>query len=199
MFEYIRGRLVIKQPMQAVIDVNGLGYALKISLSTYQKLPAENSEVELKTYLHVREDVVQLYGFYDAVEREVFNGLLSISGVGPKLAQTVLSGLSPDKIVKAIRLGDENTLSSISGIGKKTAQRLIVELKDKLKSVAVEGDTEVPADQIDLGVSGEETLMALLSLGYGRAQAEKAIKKVQQNGNNTLTVEEMIKKALQAI
>lgn len=198
MFEYIKGRLVSKQPTQAIIDINGLGYKLRISLSTYQKLPAENTEVELKTYLHVREDIFQLYGFFDESERELFNGLLSISGIGPKLAQTVLSGLSPEKIVKAIRGGDEITLSSISGIGKKTAQRLIVELKDKVKIISsdLEGDTNQVINQ--LGVGGEEVMMALLSLGYGRAQAERAIKKIQQEGHS-LTVEEMIKQALQAI
>ena len=198
MLEYIRGRLVTKQPTLAVIDVNGLGYALKISLSTYQKLPEQDSEVELKTYLHVREDVFQFYGFFDDTERDLFTGLLSISGIGPKLAQTVLSGLSAEKLAKAIQSGDEATLSSISGIGKKTAQRLIVELKDKLKSMRIElAGAEEESKQI-LGVSGEEVLMALLSLGYSRSQAEKAISKVQQSGQS-LTVEEMIKQALQAI
>ena len=198
MFEYIKGRLVSKQPTKAVIDVNGLGYVLRISLSTYQKLPAQDSEVELKTYLHVREDMFQFYGFFDVAERELFTGLLSISGVGPKLAQTVLSGLSAEKLVKAIHNGDEGTLSSISGIGKKTAQRLIIELKDKIKSIGVELGGEEDQVENSLGVSGEEVMMALLSLGYGRAQAERAIKKVQQAAPS-LTVEEMIKQALQAI
>ncbi|MBN1408654.1 MAG: Holliday junction branch migration protein RuvA [Calditrichaceae bacterium] len=198
MLEYIRGRLVTKQPMLAVVDVNGLGYALKISLSTYQKLPEQDSEVELKTYLHVREDVFQFYGFFDDTERDLFTGLLGISGIGPKLAQTVLSGMSAEKLVKAIQTGDEATLSSISGIGKKTAQRLIVELKDKLKSIRFELGGEEEDSKQTLGVSGEEVMMALLSLGYGRAQAERAIRKVQQNGHS-LTVEEMIKQALQAI
>ena len=198
MLEYIRGHLVTKQPTLAVIDVNGLGYALKISLSTYQKLPEQDSEVELKTYLHVREDVFQFYGFFDDTERDLFTGLLGISGIGPKLAQTVLSGLSAEKLAKAIQSGDEATLSSISGIGKKTAQRLIVELKDKLKSMRIELAGEEEKSKQILGVSGEEVLMALLSLGYSRSQAEKAISKVQQSGQS-LTVEEMIKQALQAI
>lgn len=198
MFEYIKGNLVSKQPTQAIVDINGLGYLLRISLSTYQKLPGENSQVELKTYLHVREDMFQLYGFIDDEERQLFIGLLSISGIGPKLAQTVLSGLSPDNITKAIKNSDENTLSSISGIGKKTAQRLIVELKDKLKSINIDLTDSEEEPIKNLGVSGEEVLMALLSLGYGRAQAERAITKVQQ-ADQSLTVEEMIKQALQAI
>lgn len=198
MFEYIRGRLVNKQPTQAVIDVNGLGYSLKISLSTYQKLPEQDSEIELKTYLHVREDMFQFYGFFDDMERELFTGLLGISGIGPKLAQTVLSGMSAEKLIKAIQDGDEATLSSISGIGKKTAQRLIVELKDKLKSIYLETSGEEDQTQRILGISGEEALMALLSLGYNRSRAEGAIKKVQQT-DKSLTVEEMIKQALQAI
>ncbi len=198
MFEYIRGRLINKQPTLAVVDVNGLGYALKISLSTYQKLPEQNSEVELKTYLHVREDMFQFYGFFDDMERELFTGLLGISGIGPKLAQTVLSGMSAEKLIKAILDGDEGALASISGIGKKTAQRLIVELKDKLKSIYLETGGEENQTQRTLGISGEEALMALLSLGYKRSQAERAIKKVQQ-ADKSLTVEEMIKQALQAI
>jgi Holliday junction DNA helicase RuvA len=140
----------------------------------------------------------QFYGFSDDIERDLFTGLLGVSGIGPKLAQTVLSGMSAEKLVRAIRSEDEATLSSISGIGKKTAQRLIVELKDKLKLIFVEQSSEDEESKQNLGVSGEEVLMALLSLGYRRSQAEKAIRKVQQAGQS-LTVEEIIKQALQAI
>lgn len=119
MFEYISGKLMVKRATDAVVDVGGLGYHLKISLSTSQRLPAEGEMAVLKCYLHVREDVMQLYGFADNNEREIFLGLLSISGVGPKLAQTILSGFSPEKLVFSIRHGDENALSSISGIGEK--------------------------------------------------------------------------------
>jgi Holliday junction DNA helicase RuvA len=198
MYDYIKGKLVRKLPTSAVIDVNGLGFDLKISLSTSQKLPGEGQDVTLKTYLHVREDILQLYGFSDDEEREIFNGLLSISGVGPKLAQTILSGLSPQRLIKAVKEDDEKTLNSISGVGKKTAQRLIVELKDKFKHFRTDTEETGNVKFGKLSVSEEEALMGLLSLGYGRFQAEKALQKVNASGSE-LTVELMIKKALQVI
>lgn len=198
MYDYIRGKLVKKLPTSAVIDVNGLGFDLKISLSTSQMLPGEGQDVTLKTYLHVREDILQLYGFSDDEEREIFNGLLSISGVGPKLAQTILSGLSPQRLIKAVKEDDEKTLNSISGVGKKTAQRLIVELKDKFKHFGTDTEETGTVPFGKLSVSEEEALMGLLSLGYGRFQAEKALQKVNASGSE-LTVELMIKKALQVI
>lgn len=187
-----------KQAMQSVIDVNGVGYVLKTSLSTSEQLPEEGEEVLIKTYLHVREDVLQLYGFAGDEERELFLGLISISGVGPKLAQTILSGLSPQKLVSAISGGDEKTLSSISGVGKKTAQRLVVELQDKLSRFSIqaqEGDVEKAVSLNDLE---SEAAMALMSLGYKRAQAERVIMRVRKN-EAVFTVEELIKKALQSI
>ena len=184
--------------MAVVVEVNGIGYGLRISLSTYQHLPEEGNQVLLKTYLHVREDVLQLYGFFDDEEREIFAGLLSVSGVGPKLAQTILSGLSPDRLVQAIQQNDERALQSISGVGKKTAQRLVIELKDKFKKFETSIHPSGQAAQQPLGVNGEEAVMALLSLGYSRPLAERAINKVAGSGN-TLTVEDLIKQALRVI
>ncbi len=199
MFEYISGKLMVKRATDAVVDVGGLGYHLKISLSTSQRLPAEGEMVVLKCYLHVREDVLQLYGFADNNEREIFLGLLSISGVGPKLAQTILSGFSPEKLVFYIRHGDENALSSISGIGKKTAQRLIVELKDKFGKMILAEDAEAGQEETaSLNAVEREAVLALVSLGYPKPSAEKAIGRAQKTGK-ILTVEEMIKKALQTI
>lgn len=199
MFEYISGKLMMKRATDAVIDVGGIGYHLKISLSTSQRLPAEGENVSLKSYLYVREDVMQLYGFADDNEREIFLGLLSISGVGPKLAQTILSGFSPEKLVFSIRNGDEKALSSISGIGKKTAQRLIVELKDKFGKMMLPEDAETGKDEAAvLNVVEKEAVLALVSLGYPKPSAEKAIGHAQKTGK-ILTVEEMIKKALQKI
>jgi len=198
MYEFLKGILIKKQPMAVVVEVNGIGYGLRISLSTYQHLPEEGNQVLLKTYLHVREDVLQLYGFFDDGEREIFAGLLSVSGVGPKLAQTILSGLSPDRLVQAIQQNDERALQSISGVGKKTAQRLVIELKDKFKKFE---KTLLPTGQLThqpLGLNGEEAVMALLSLGYGRPLAERAVNTVAGSGN-TLTVEDLIKQALRVI
>lgn len=199
MYDFIRGILVKKLPTEAVLDVQGVGYALKISLSSSEKLADEGQEVTLKTYLHVREDILQLYGFINDEEREIFKGLISISGVGPKLAQTILSGLSAEKLVQAIRLGDEAALNKISGVGKKTAQRLIVELKDKLGTLEVE-IAELESDQVTISSDGieREALMALMSLGYSRQKAETAILKATKN-EKVLTSEELIKRALQVV
>lgn len=184
--------------MQAVIDVNGVGYAVRTSLSTSEKLPAEGEDVLLKTYLHVREDILQLFGFSSEEERELFLGLIAISGVGPKLAQTVLSGLSPQKLVSAISSGDEKTLSSISGVGKKTAQRLVVELQDKLAAFTIKAETGTVEQKVNLNDLESEAVMALLSLGYKRMQAEKAVLRVRKK-EAVLTLEELIKKSLQSI
>ncbi len=199
MYDFLRGKLVSKQPMQCVLDVNGVGYVLKTSLSTSEQLAAEGEEVVLKTYLHVREDVLQLYGFLNDDERELFLGLISISGVGPKLAQTILSGLSPQKLVSAIGAGDEKALSSVSGVGKKTAQRLVVELQDKLSRFSVQpqqGESE--AKRFAFSDLESEAAMALMSLGYKRSQTERAILRVRKK-ETLFTVEELIKKALQSI
>lgn len=184
--------------MAIVVEVNGIGYGLRISLSTYQHLPEEGDPVLLKTYLHVREDVMQLYGFYDDAEREIFLGLISVGGVGPKLAQTILSGLSPERLVQAFKQQDERVLQSIPGVGKKTAQRLVIELKDKFKAVETGILPSEDSAQQPLGVNGEEAVMALLSLGYSRPLAERAVNKVAGTGN-TLTVEDLIKQALRVI
>lgn len=198
MYDFIRGKLVKKQATEAVIETQGIGYLLKISLSTSEALPAEGEMVVLKTYLHVREDVLQLYGFIDDKERKLFTGLISISGVGPKLAQTILSGLSADKLIAAIQNSNEDALNNISGVGKKTAQRLIVELKDKLGTFHGT-DTDLSDHPASLSDSLEqEALMALMSLGYSRQKAESSILKVHKL-EKTVTSEELIKKALQAI
>ncbi len=198
MYDFISGKLAKKQATEAVIEAHGVGYLLKISLSTSETLPAEGEPVVLKTYLHVREDTLQLYGFADEKERKLFTGLISISGVGPKLAQTILSGLSADKLTAAIQNSNEDALNKISGVGKKTAQRLIVELKDKLGPFR-ESDSASSDHLISLSDSLElEALMALISLGYSRQKAENSILKIRKL-EKPLTSEELIKKALQAI
>ena len=199
MYDYLFGNLTRKQPTEAVLEVNGVGYLLKISLSTSQLLPEEGHPIKLFTHLHVREDLLQLYGFSTEEEREMFRGLISVSGIGPKLAQTVLSGLSPEKFASAVCLEDEKTISSISGIGKKTAQRLIVELKDKLSAVASITDTGAKkAPEFKDDTLKSETIMALISLGYSKNQAEKAFEKIPDIGS-LKTVEDMIRQALKSI
>lgn len=198
MYDFIRGKLVKKLPTEAIIDVNGVGFQLRTSVSTSELIASEGEEVTLKTYLQVREDILQLYGFVDEQERDIFLGLISISGVGPKLAQTILSGLSTAKLVTAIQSGDEATLNKISGVGKKTAQRLIVELKDKLRLLQDEIAADVSEEKYRPDSLEREALMALMSLGYNRPKAENAILKVRKS-EAILTSEELIKKALQAV
>jgi len=197
MYEYISGILKTKKPTEAIIDSSGLGYNIKISLSTYKSLNATGQKASLLTYLHVREDAMVLFGFATETEREVFLNLLAISGIGPKLAQTILSGLTPDELINAIRTGDEKRLNTISGVGKKTAQRLVVELQDKygnLESAEQDG-ISVP---IKLNSVEHETMLALISLGYKRAAAERAITRAQKDGQ-IKEVSDLLKNALQVI
>ncbi len=198
MFDFIRGILVTKRAAEVVVDVQGIGYLLRVSMSTSEQLAAEGEEVALKTWLHVREDILQLYGFASEDERVVFKALISISGVGPRLAQTILSGLSAEKLVYAIQNRDEAALNRISGVGKKTAQRLIVELKDKLGPLQMIPEGSTADEALTPSTLEREALMALMSLGYSRQKAEKALFKIRESGK-VLTSEEMIKKALQTV
>ena len=198
MYEFIEGKLESKKPTEIVIDVNGIGYLLKISLSTYQKIPDTGSKVRLKCYLHVREDILQLFGFNDEQEREIFKGLLSISGIGPKLAQTILSGLTPEELVHAIQTADEKKLNSISGVGKKTAQRLVIELQDKFGKLESATGILTEAGISTFNGVEQETILALMSLGYTRAAANKAVDKVQKS-EKIKVVEDLLKQALQVI
>jgi len=197
MYEYISGILDTKRPTEIIIDVNGVGYHLKISLSTYKNIPDVGSRIKLKCYLHVREDVLQLYGFNDDKERDVFLSLLSISGIGPKLAQTILSGLSSQELIHAIQVGDEKTLNAISGVGKKTAQRLVVELQDKFGKLEA-GETQVAQVKVAYNGVEQETVLALMSLGYNRVAANRAIEKAQKTEKINV-VEDLLKQALQVI
>lgn len=136
MFNYISGKLISKNPTSIVIDVGGIGYQLNISLNTFQKLPELESYVKVFTILIPREDSIQLFGFYDEDEKFMFDQLLSISGIGPKLAQSILSGISPDELRDFIIQGNSIALTHIPGVGKKTAERMIVELKDRLTKIS---------------------------------------------------------------
>ncbi len=200
MIEYVQGKLADKKPTQAVVDINGLGYQLMISVNTFDGLPAIGESVSLKTYLHVREDAMQLFGFADEVERTVFLGLISVSGVGPKLAQGILSGIRVSELIDALRKEDVARLPKISGVGKKTAQRLVIELKEKFAHLGImQPDATEEAQRPTFTAIEEEVLMAMISLGYTRQSAERALQKVHSNEDKVLTVQELIKKALQAI
>jgi Holliday junction DNA helicase RuvA len=199
MIDFISGKLVEKNPARTVIENNGIGYNLNISVQTFAGLPDPGEDVRLFTYLYVREDSMQLFAFVSAEERMVFTALISVAGVGPKLAQTILSGIQTRELIRAIREADLHALVSISGVGRKTAQRLVVELKEKLSQL---GLLEKDADELQMpfqpSQSEEEAILALLSLGYKRSAIEKALSQVRKNGKPE-SVEELIKNVLRVI
>ena len=170
MIAHLRGRLFSKQPGQAIVEAAGVGYDVTISVPTFTSLPAEGAEVSLYIHTHVREDSLALFGFMERNEKRLFERLITVSGVGPKLAITILSGLNPERTVSAIRAQDHATLTLIPGVGKKLAERLVVELKEKLEDLAV-----APAAQKQLAPAAEDVLSALVNLGYQRPAAQKAI------------------------
>jgi holliday junction DNA helicase RuvA len=172
MIAHLRGRLFSKQPGQAIVEAAGVGYDVTISVPTFTTLPKEGADVALFIHTHVREDTLALFGFIDRNEKRLFERLITVSGVGPKLAITILSGLNPERTVAAIRAHDHATLTLIPGVGKKLAERLVVELKDKLEDLAVAPVTQTPA-----APAAEDVLSALVNLGYQRPAAQKAIEK----------------------
>lgn len=190
MITQIRGRLVEKNPTYVVVDCSGVGYLLHISLQTFSSLP-EDEAVRLFTHLSVREDAHTLYGFISKTEREVFKLLISVSGVGPSIARTMLSSMTSEEVQNAIATEDVALIQSVKGIGAKTAQRVIVDLKDKiLKTFDID---EVSVNKNN--TSKEEALSALEVLGFNRKQSEKVISGILKESPNQ-TVELLIKKAL---
>lgn len=177
MIAHISGKLIQKQPNSIIVDVSGIGYELNVPLSTFYELGEVGATVSLRVHTHVREDALQLFGFRTEPEKKLFLLLNSVSGIGPKLAITVLSGLSAEELIQAIRAGNLTKLTGIPGVGKKTAERMLVELKDKVAAILPPGledsTTSVLAHTGD--TMREDVISALVNLGYPRAQAEKAV------------------------
>lgn len=195
MIAHLRGRLFSKQPGQAIVEAAGVGYDVTISIPTFTALPAEGAEVSLHIHTQVREDLLALFGFLDLKEKRLFERLITVSGVGPKLAVTILSGLNPERTVAAIRAQDHATLTRIPGVGKKLAERLVVELKDKLEDMAT-----APAAVVSSGPAAEDVLSALVNLGYQRPAAQKAIEAaVEKNKAAGESFDELFRMALQLI
>jgi len=190
MITQIKGKLVEKNPTQVVVDCNGIGYEINISLYTFSSLSSDEN-IKLFTHLQVREDAHILYGFFTVLERAVFRLLISVSGIGTSTARTMLSSLTPVEIQQAIVTEDVPTIQGVKGIGLKTAQRVIIELKDKIKSL--QGTDEIPVFKSN--TIKEETLSALEVLGYSRKASEKVVDKLIQ-GDPDSSVEELIKSAL---
>jgi Holliday junction DNA helicase RuvA len=171
MIAHLRGKLLTKHPNQVIVETSGVGYEVNISVPTFSELPANGSEVALHIHTHVREDVIALYGFLRLAEKQLFEKLMTVSGIGAKLAITILSGMAADEMASAIRGNDLARLTRIPGIGKKTAERMVLELRDKLPPSAGTATPTAPA----MTAIEEDVLSALVNLGYQRAAAEKAL------------------------
>jgi Holliday junction DNA helicase RuvA len=189
MIAHLRGRLIAKHPNQAIVEAGGVGYDVVISVPTFSDLPAIGSEVALHVHTHVREDALALFGFLRAEEKQLFEKLIGVSGIGPKLAITILSGMPADAMVAAIRGNDVARLTRIPGIGKKTAERMVLELRDKLAAFA-----EAPAAVASGGID-EDVISALLNLGYQRPAAERALAGVK-NGDKPENFDVLFRGAL---
>jgi Holliday junction DNA helicase RuvA len=193
MITHIRGKLIEKNPTYAIIETNGIGYFLNISLNTFSQLP-DDEAVFLYTYLSIKEDSNTLFGFIDKTEREIFKLLISVSGVGPSIARAMLSSMSTNEIQQAIGSGDVDTIQSVKGIGAKTAQRVLVDLKDKILKTYIVDEVSVALNN----TNKNEALSALEVLGFAKKQSEKIIDKILKE-DNTLSVAQLIKKALKIL
>ena len=189
MIAHLRGKLAQKDPARVIVDVNGVGYEVFVPLTTFTALPETGSEVSIDVHTHVREDLIALYGFSTRRERTIFEKLMTISGIGPKLAVTILSGGSVEDLVGAIKRSDLARLTAIPGVGKKTAERIILELKDKFQDFA-EAQAK-PAVEVDV-------LSALENLGYNRALAESALRRAA-DGDRDPAFDVLFKRALQIL
>src|SRR3982751_4842730 len=196
MITFLEGKLTTALPTQATIDVNGVGYEVLIPLSSYDKLPAVGQPMRILTHLHVREDAHILYGFMSVAERDLFRLLVNnVTGIGPKLALAVLSGMSVDRFKAAVVNADTASLSKISGLGKKTAERIVLELKDKLGVVAAWEAASAEHAPTPEQSQANEAVLALIPLGYKQVDAHKAVRELQEK-EDVSSAEELVKMAL---
>ena len=196
MIAYLSGKLLSKQPNQVIVDVNGVGYEVHVPLSTFYELGEIGSLVQLRIYTHVREDTIALFGFKSANEKLMFEQVTSISGIGPKLGITILSGMPVEELVAAIRQSNLARLTSIPGIGKKTAERLVVELRDKLAKTVPTGE-QTAAQSVSQ--PQEDVISALVNLGYAKPSAEKAVQTVVSTSKTDPAFEELLRTALRQL
>jgi Holliday junction DNA helicase RuvA len=193
MIAHLRGRLIAKHPNQAIVETGGVGYDVVISVPTFSELPGTGGEVALHIHTHVREDQIALFGFVRVEEKQLFEKLLSVSGIGPKLAITILSGMAAPDMVAAIKGNDVPKLTRIPGIGKKTAERMVLELRDKLENFGAT-PSALPASPVE-----EDVLSALVNLGYQRPAAERALSVAAKNGGAAGSFDALFRDALTAL
>lgn len=197
MFEYIEGKIAKKEPTNAIIDVNGVGYQIHIPVTTFESLPEINEKARLLIYFHVREDIQRLYGFYTEEERKLFIMLTGISGIGPKTAITMLSGASPSEFKNRIITQNVKALTTIPGIGKKTAKRIIMELNEKIDEIPEDSKGEFVTTKSFQTTSVNNTAIdALMELGYNQTKAKRAVSRAINKLGKEATVQDYIKYAL---
>jgi Holliday junction DNA helicase RuvA len=201
MIAFLSGTLLEKNANVAIVDVGGVGYEVFIPLSTFYELGDIGSEVKLRIYTHVREDAIQLFGFKTTRERDLYLRLISVQGVGARSGITMLSGMSADEIILAIRTDNVARLTSIPGVGRKTAERLVIELRDKVGELAIEGAVaghQAAGGSLPADAAFDDALSALINLGYQRSAAEKALRTASQEGTEA-TVQKLLRRALQLL
>jgi Holliday junction DNA helicase RuvA len=195
MIAQICGRLAHKSPEEIIIDCNGVGYGVRVPLSTFYELPDIGAEVVLRVHTHVREDALHLYGFLTVKEKDLFGLLIGVSGVGPRLAINVLSGIATHDLERALQEGDLLSLTRIPGVGRKTAERMLVELKDKVSTTGAGPATGIPMRD---GMV-KDALSALVNLGYQRGMAEEAVRDCMRQHGEELSLEELLKESLRML
>ena len=196
MIAQVRGKLLRKGPQEAIVDVGGVGYRVTIPLSTFYRIGEPGSEVALLTHTHVREDTLALFGFLTPAEQALFERLIAVSGVGPKLAVSILSGIEAPDLVAALRSSDVPRLTRIPGVGKKTAERLVLELKDKVQGLTAT-EEEAPPAASPAGSAKEDLVSALVHLGYSRPEAEKGVDRALKEGEGRF--EELLRRTLRIL
>ena len=194
----LTGRLAQKNPSRLVVDVQGVGYEVQVPLSTFYGLGDVGADVALRIHTHVREDALSLFGFATALELDLFNRLIGINGVGPRLALAVLSGIEPPDLVRAVSGGDVVRLTRIPGVGKKTAERIVLELKDRLPEMLVV-ETDSRETESETGGVRDDVLSALLNLGYQRPRAERAVERVATDASGGGQFEDVLRQALREL
>ncbi len=199
MIARIQGRLHFKSPEHLIIDLNGLGYQIQVPLSTFYELPDAGSTVALHIHTHVREDALQLYGFQSREEKQLFVQLIGISGIGPRLAVNILSGITPADFAETIYQGDLARLVSIPGVGRKTAERMMVEMRDKLPALALGQEVAEPMEVAASDAIVEDALSALANLGYKKGVAQRAIKEAQGRIQGEVNLENLLKESLRSL
>ncbi|HMK65742.1 MAG TPA: Holliday junction branch migration protein RuvA [Thermodesulfobacteriota bacterium] len=197
MIAFIEGRLLFKSPESIIVSAQGLGYQIAVPLSSFYDLPDIDQSVRLHIYTHVRQDAIQLFGFLTPREKEIFLLLIGVSGIGPKVALNILSGISSEELSAALLAQDSGRVQRIPGIGKKTSERIVLELKDKIKKLGPV--TQMPLSQKTEESQWEDALSALINLGYPRAVAEKALSQIPRDTDVVITLEDLLRKVLKLL